>query len=837
MRPYLRLLGGARIDVGPEQTPFRGRAAHRRRLALLALLMASPGHRLSRERIVAYLWPARDSESGRKQLSEALHVIRKELGDGVIVAVADDIRLDVDVVGSDLLDFRAFIAAGELETAVRLYHGPFLDGWYVADAREFDEWAEAERAATAAVHVSALEVVAERAEAAGDRVAAAEHWRRLMQLRPGAAPPVLRLARALTDRGDRSAARQVLEEHLRWLQTEELPPEPLTLAALADLRATPAGQPVRSRGVPSEVPSEKPLHMSPSVSPAVPPAPREAVWADRRFIIGIALITMIAGLMAVASMWRSSEVTPGEAELVANRVAVLYFQHDARDDVGYIADALTGKLIDELSAVPDIRVVSRTGVLHYRALSSPPPQDSIARALGARLVVEGRVERLMARTPASDTVRVVVSLVDAITGTLTGPPQVVSHPLDDRSLLALRDEVAAVLGTLLRRQLGGELRLLASRSGTTNPSAQLLLDRAHHLQNTAWALLNQGRGADVAAALRAYDSVDSLLRLTEVRDRRWWEPIVMRGWVARDRARLLPRDSATGALELAVRYADRAMYLSGAEARALELRGTARWQLVVRANGRVPQSMNGTAEAERDLRKALMLDSTRVMAAITLAQLLRIQSRNDAERAEAIVLARSAFDRDPFLAHAEGAISQLYRASLEAGDVSGARTWCDRGRSLAPRDARFLECQLTIMRQSLRNANPDSAWAIVRELERLDPPSRAERSGRAYGPIYQTLVAATVDAMSGRGDSARAVLARALRAVEHDPEMRVDIRHDEVLLRLALGERQEALEALTEYLRHHPAYASTVLTDQAFHQFGLDSARLARALGNLKVRE
>ncbi|HEY0928624.1 MAG TPA: BTAD domain-containing putative transcriptional regulator, partial [Gemmatimonas sp.] len=599
---------------------------------------------------MSYLWPSRDSESGRKQLSEALHVIRKELGDGVIVAVADDVRLDVEIVGSDLLDFRTSVASGELEAAVRLYHGPFLDGWYVADAREFDEWAESERAAIAAVHVSALEIVAEKAEVAGDRVAAAQHWRRLMQLRPGAAPPVLRLARALADRGDRSAARQVLEDHLRWLQAEELPPEPLIVAALTEIHATSPAPSAQVDGVVPEGRSEPPslaaavggkarregiaaidpsneARATFSDSMSVPQnAVRRRLWRDSRFVVGIGLITMIAGLTAIGRVWQSPDVPHREATLVPNRVAVLYFQHDVRDDVGYIADGLTGKLIDELSAVPGIKVVSRTGVLHYRALSTPPSQDSIARALGAGLVVEGRIERLVARTSTSDTVRVVVSLVDATTGTLTGPPQVVSHPLDDRSLLALRDEVASVLGTLLRRQLGGEIRLLASRSGTTDPGAQLLLDRAHHLQNTAWTLLSQGRGTDVAAAQRAYHSVDSLLGLAEARDRRWWEPVVMRGWVARDRSRLLPKDSAARALEMVIRYADRAMPLSGAEPRALELRGTARWQLVLRTSGPGLASTNDIVNAERDLRRALMLDSTRVMAAITLAQLLRIQS-------------------------------------------------------------------------------------------------------------------------------------------------------------------------------------------------------------------
>jgi len=50
----VRLFGPPVIEGKDE--PLNGRAAQRRRLALLALLSASPGHQLSRDKLLAYVW-------------------------------------------------------------------------------------------------------------------------------------------------------------------------------------------------------------------------------------------------------------------------------------------------------------------------------------------------------------------------------------------------------------------------------------------------------------------------------------------------------------------------------------------------------------------------------------------------------------------------------------------------------------------------------------------------------------------------------------------------------------------------------------------------------------
>src|SRR5688572_2667560 len=130
MAAVLRLFGAARLE-GIQEAMVRGRAAHRRRLALLAILGASPVKSISRDRLVALLWPDDGPDKGRRQLSEALYVIRKELGDEAIDAVGETLQLSQDAVPCDIAQFRGAISEGRHEEAASLYTAPFLDGWYV----------------------------------------------------------------------------------------------------------------------------------------------------------------------------------------------------------------------------------------------------------------------------------------------------------------------------------------------------------------------------------------------------------------------------------------------------------------------------------------------------------------------------------------------------------------------------------------------------------------------------------------------------------------------------------------------------------------------------------
>jgi DNA-binding SARP family transcriptional activator len=161
----LRFLGGADIQ-GAHGAPG-GRAGQTRRVALLA-------------KLIAYLWPEADAERGRRLLSESLYVLRKALGAGALVSEGDSIRLNFEFVSCDVAEFEAAVERGDLESAVSVYAGAFLDGFFVRDAPEFERWVESERRRLADYYAKALEQLAGEAEAAQDQPGAVGWWQRLV---------------------------------------------------------------------------------------------------------------------------------------------------------------------------------------------------------------------------------------------------------------------------------------------------------------------------------------------------------------------------------------------------------------------------------------------------------------------------------------------------------------------------------------------------------------------------------------------------------------------------------------------------------------------------------
>jgi hypothetical protein len=176
LAPTLNLLGGAVIQIGTE--PLGGPAAHRHRLALLALL-ATTGRVMSRDKLVAYLWPERDTESARNLLKTAVHELRKVLADGAIRTTGDQLSLDLSHVRCDVVEFESAVAANDLQKAAALYTGPFLDGFFLKDAHEFEHWVDAQRARLEEMHAR---VLAQLGSAPPASVSAAFH-------EPGASAP------------------------------------------------------------------------------------------------------------------------------------------------------------------------------------------------------------------------------------------------------------------------------------------------------------------------------------------------------------------------------------------------------------------------------------------------------------------------------------------------------------------------------------------------------------------------------------------------------------------------------------------------------------------------
>ena len=92
---------------------------------------------------------------------------------------ATSVRLNPSLFSSDLWDFLAALDRGDVERAVELHEGAFLEGFALPELPEFTRWIEEERADRSPLR-DALEAAAARASVKGGtatRSSAGRRWR------------------------------------------------------------------------------------------------------------------------------------------------------------------------------------------------------------------------------------------------------------------------------------------------------------------------------------------------------------------------------------------------------------------------------------------------------------------------------------------------------------------------------------------------------------------------------------------------------------------------------------------------------------------------------------
>ena len=227
----ITLFGGLILEI--DGRPGVGRAAQRKRLALVAILASTPGA-MSRDKLVALLWSEADTSTARHQLAAAIYDLRRALGEGAIISSGDDLRFDTTVVACDVRRFDELLESGDRAGAISLYRGPFLDGFHLSDAPEFERWVEAEQSRHARRYGTAVEALARAAAECGDHRHAAELWTRLATSDPLSSRVAIELTRALAAAGDRAIAIQQAQRHMALVRAEfGAAPDP-QLVALVD---------------------------------------------------------------------------------------------------------------------------------------------------------------------------------------------------------------------------------------------------------------------------------------------------------------------------------------------------------------------------------------------------------------------------------------------------------------------------------------------------------------------------------------------------------------------------------------------------------------------------
>jgi serine/threonine-protein kinase len=234
----LRTFGGLSLSRGEEN--LTGAITQRRRLAILALLAVAGDAGMSRDKLLAYLWPESTAERARHVLNQLLYAQRRQAGSDSLFLGQKTLRLNPDLIQTDVGMFEQAMERRELEQAVALYRGPYLDGFFLKDAAEFERWVEAQRQRYARRCLTAFIALARGSSTAGDKRTAVEWWRRAAEQDPLDGEAVLGLVEALLAIGDRAGMLREARRHEALLRSElDVSPDPRITELLRGSGAAP----------------------------------------------------------------------------------------------------------------------------------------------------------------------------------------------------------------------------------------------------------------------------------------------------------------------------------------------------------------------------------------------------------------------------------------------------------------------------------------------------------------------------------------------------------------------------------------------------------------------
>lgn len=433
----LRLFGG--IGIEGETDVLTGRAAQRHRLALLAVLADAPSGSLSRDKLVAQLWPESDARHARNLLSQAVHALRSALGAEAVVSQGDELALDPARVTSDVQRFEAAIDAGAWLEAVELYAGPFLDGFFLSEATGFEQWVESRRDQLRGAWLKALEELGTHAMSAGDARGGIEWLQRRIAEEPWNVQATLRLMEAMEAVGDRGGALRLAEDHARILREEfDAAPDP-SVSRLAE----------RMRREPAPLSAAAPAGL-PAVTRSVEslPASHHAARRDPRPALIFATVTLLM-LGGSGVTGEGSSPAPG-----IRSIAVLPLENLTGDSAQqYFVDAMHEELITALAQIPDLTVILRPSVQHYAGSQESFP--AIARELGVDALAKGSVFL------NGDTVRINMHVVRGSNGAQVWAKE---YPGDIADALALQGRVASAIARAIDVRVSREVEQRIERS-------------------------------------------------------------------------------------------------------------------------------------------------------------------------------------------------------------------------------------------------------------------------------------------------------------------------------------------------------------------------------------
>ncbi|MHC4093390.1 MAG: AfsR/SARP family transcriptional regulator, partial [Planctomycetota bacterium] len=451
----LRLLGSIEIrDAAGGESETLPRQA--KRLGLLAYLAtARPRGFHRRDKLVALFWPEANQAQARHSLSQALHVIRSALGNGAVRGRGDsDVAIDEAAFSCDAVEFELAMEAREYEKALELYRGDLLEGLFVREAPEFEQWLDDERTRLREIAAGAAWALAHQRIGAGRLVEAERTAQRALLLLATDESEIRRFIQALADAGDRAAAVRFYEKFALRLQSEyEIDPDPATVAVAQALVRAPEDR-EQTAAVSGEVTTARQASRATwdvGITTLQTHA-RTVLGRGGRTLIGAAL----AAIVIVVTALSLPRPRPSGEALDTNRVLVVAFANNSgREEVEALGSWAQDHIIQVLTEAGFAEAVD-----HLTTMAVSENATEAGRAAGDVLALadETRAGTIVSGNiyAQGDSLHIQARITDANDGSSMGPvPPVVGSIAAPRELVAsLGQEVALALAPLLDHELG-----------------------------------------------------------------------------------------------------------------------------------------------------------------------------------------------------------------------------------------------------------------------------------------------------------------------------------------------------------------------------------------------
>jgi TolB-like protein/lipoprotein NlpI/predicted Ser/Thr protein kinase len=209
------------------------------------------------------------------------------------------------------------------------------------------------------------------------------------------------------------------------------------------------------------------------------PVGAAAFRRSRAMLIGsLVFLLLVLTLIGVGALYFGRNRPP------ISSVAVLPFVNASADpSTEYLSDGITEGIIDRLSGLPNVKVISQTSAFHYKKRDIEPRK--VAHELGVESLVTGRVMQIGTNLSVS------AELIDARDDKHLWGEQYNSKLSD---IFSVQEDVAREIAEKLRLKLTGEERKRLNKRYTDNVEAyQLYLKCRYHWNKATGEELNKSQ--------------------------------------------------------------------------------------------------------------------------------------------------------------------------------------------------------------------------------------------------------------------------------------------------------------------------------------------------------